>query len=87
MDRKATTWGPWRHIDANMEVERIFSAEQIVVHPELAKIIRDYTKATIRKNPQGTEDITDFSIDYFKKRVDEDNAMRLAALGGNEEDA
>lgn len=34
-----------------MEVERIFSAEQIQVHPDLSKIIREYTKAVIRENP------------------------------------
>ena len=34
-----------------MDVERIFSAEQIQVHPDLSKIIREYTKAVIRENP------------------------------------
>jgi len=68
-----------------MEVERIFSAEQIAVHPELAKVIREYTKAVIRKAPIGADEIVDFSTDYFKKKVDEDNAMRLAALTADEE--
>ena len=31
-----------------MEVERIFSADQIEVHPELARTIKDYTKAVIK---------------------------------------
>ena len=70
-----------------MEVERIFSAEQIVVHPELAKTIREYTKAAIRKAPAGVDEIVDFSVNYFKKRVDEDNAMRLAALSAGEDGA
>jgi hypothetical protein len=68
-----------------MEVERIFSAEQIAVHPDLAKIIREYTKAAIRKAPIGTDEIIDFSLDYFKKKVDEDNAMRLAAISAGED--
>jgi hypothetical protein len=68
-----------------MEVERIFSAEQIAVHPDLAKIIREYTKAVIRKAPIGTDEIIDMSLDYFKKKVDEDNAMRLAALSAGED--
>ena len=68
-----------------MEVERIFSAEQIAVHPDLAKIIREYTKAVIRKAPIGTDEIIDFSVEYFKKKVDEDNAMRLAALSAGED--
>jgi hypothetical protein len=69
-----------------MEVERIFSAEQIVVHPDLAKIIREYTKAAIRKAPIGTDEIIDFSVEYFKKKVAEDNAMRLAALNASGDD-
>jgi hypothetical protein len=63
-----------------MEVERIFSAEQIAVHPELAKTIREFTKAAIRKAPIGQDEILDFSAEYFRKKVDEDNALRLAAI-------
>jgi hypothetical protein len=70
-----------------MEVERIFSAEQIVVHPDLAKIIKEYSKAVIRKAPVGLEEITEFSSDYFKAKVDEDNEKRLAALRIEGEDA
>lgn len=51
-----------------MEVERIFSADQIKVHPDLAKILREYTKAAIRANPS---DLLDFSWSYFKKKVEE----------------
>ena len=68
-----------------MDVERIFSAEQIVVHPELAKIIREFTKAAIRKAPIGTDEILDFSAEYFRKKVDEDNAMRLAAISAEQD--
>lgn len=46
-----------------MEIERIFSAEQIQVHPDLSKIIREYTKAVVRANP---EDLMEFSYNYFK---------------------
>ena len=70
-----------------MEVERIFSAEQIAVHPELAKTLREFTKAAIRKGPSGEEEILDFSAEYFRKKVDEDNAMRLAALSAGDEEA
>ena len=41
-----------------MEVNRIFSAEQIVVKPELPGILKDYSKALIRENP---DDIYAFS--------------------------
>ncbi len=63
-----------------MEAERIFSAEQIVVHPDLAKIIREYTKAVIRKAPIGTDELVEYSSDYFKGKVAEDTEKRLAAL-------
>ena len=52
-----------------MDVERIFSAEQIEVHPELAGIIKDYTKAVIKTNPA---DLLEFSWQYFKKKAEED---------------
>lgn len=51
-----------------MEVERIFSANQIQVHPDLSKIIREYTKAVIRNNPS---DLIEFSHTYFTKLVNE----------------
>ena len=50
-----------------MDIEPIFSAEQIQVHPDLAKIIKEYTKAVIRSNP---ENIVDFSYTYFKEKMD-----------------
>eukprot|EP01031_Cornospumella_fuschlensis_P029980 gene29980-36214_t len=57
-----------------MEVERIFSADQIKIHPELAKILREYTKAAIRANPS---DLYDFSWNYFKKKVEEAEAKKV----------
>lgn len=57
-----------------MEVERIFSAEQIKVHPDLAQILREYTKAVIRANPN---DLIQFSYDYFKQKVAEDEEKSI----------
>jgi non-ribosomal peptide synthetase component E (peptide arylation enzyme) len=54
-----------------MDSERIFSADQIVVHPDLAKIIREYTKAVVRANP---DDIPAFSVSYFRDQMDKDIA-------------
>jgi hypothetical protein len=51
-----------------MEVERIFSAEQIKIHPELGQLLREYTKSVIRANPN---DILEFSWAYFKKQVEQ----------------
>lgn len=51
-----------------MDIERIFSAEQIQVHPELALILKNYTKAVLKANP---EDILAFSVEYFQKKVQE----------------
>ena len=68
-----------------MEAERIFSAEQIVVHPDLAKIIKEYTKAVVRKAPVGTDEILEFSADYFKTELDTEK--RLATLKIEGEDA
>jgi hypothetical protein len=63
-----------------METERIFSAEQIEVHPELAGIIKDYTKAVIKGNP---DDILEFSWQYFKEKAEADSS---AAAGGGGKD-
>jgi hypothetical protein len=71
-----------------MEVERIFSAEQIQVHPDLARIIREYTKAVIKNSPS---DIVEFSYNYFRQKVEEAEEAaerkRLAddAAQGNED--
>lgn len=58
-----------------MEAERIFSAEQIRVHPDLSKIIREYTKAIIRNNPG---DLIEFSWRYFKELADSEEEKALA---------
>ena len=63
-----------------MGVVPIYSAEQIQVHPDLAKIIKEYTKAVIRKNP---EDLLAFSAEYFKERVDK-NALAAADDGNGD---
>ena len=55
-----------------MEVERIFSADQIEVHPELSQILKDFTKAVIRANPP---DILVFSEQYFKEKLDASRTM------------
>eukprot|EP00600_Ochromonadales_sp_CCMP1393_P010008 CAMPEP_0174955204 /NCGR_PEP_ID=MMETSP0004_2-20121128/854_1 /TAXON_ID=420556 /ORGANISM="Ochromonas sp., Strain CCMP1393" /LENGTH=74 /DNA_ID=CAMNT_0016203111 /DNA_START=200 /DNA_END=424 /DNA_ORIENTATION=- len=72
-----------------MEQERIFSADQIKVHPELAKIIREYTKSVIKANP---DDILEYSWNYFKEKVDDEAEEKLqtwkeseAATFANEE--
>jgi hypothetical protein len=36
---------------ADVREMRIFSAEQIVVHPELPMVLKNYSKEVIRKNP------------------------------------
>lgn len=49
-----------------METNRIFSAEQIEVHPELPVILKDYSKAIIRANPKN---IYAFSAEYFRVKA------------------
>ena len=39
------------------------------VHPDLAKIIRDYSKAVIKAGPS---DVIEFSWEYFRKKVEDD---------------
>jgi hypothetical protein len=57
-----------------MEIEKIFSADQIKIHPELAQILREYTKAVIRANP---DDILEFSWSYFRSKIEENDAKKL----------
>lgn len=47
---------------ADVKQMRIFCAEQIEVPPTLPEILKDYSKAVIRNNPQ---DIIDFSKKYI----------------------
>lgn len=45
-----------------MDIEPIYCAEQIVVPPDLADILKAYTKEVIRRQPQ---DLLEFSAIYF----------------------
>jgi predicted Ser/Thr protein kinase len=65
-----------------MDVDRIFSAEQIKVHPNLPKTIKDYTKAVIKANP---ENIIEFSYNYFKAKADETEKRYLESVAKEEE--
>eukprot|EP00615_Pteridomonas_danica_P016266 CAMPEP_0114389438 /NCGR_PEP_ID=MMETSP0102-20121206/8665_1 /TAXON_ID=38822 ORGANISM="Pteridomonas danica, Strain PT" /NCGR_SAMPLE_ID=MMETSP0102 /ASSEMBLY_ACC=CAM_ASM_000212 /LENGTH=70 /DNA_ID=CAMNT_0001547351 /DNA_START=24 /DNA_END=236 /DNA_ORIENTATION=+ len=47
----------------SFEANRIFSAEQIEIHPDLPKLLKDYSKAVIRANPK---DVIAFSAEYFR---------------------
>jgi len=59
--------------------ERIFYTEQIKVPPALPGILRDYTKAVIRKQPSGTETdpqsarlrLYQWSAEYFRAKLAE----------------
>eukprot|EP00952_Eustigmatos_sp_NYUAD-ZCMA_P007893 33190-Eustigmatos_ZCMA.PRE.1 len=51
-----------------MEPNRIWSSEQIQVHPELPGVLKEYTKAVIRASPP---DILLFSLEWFKEKVKE----------------
>lgn len=60
-----------------MEIERIFSADQIQVHPDLPRILKEYTKAVIRGKP---DDLTQFSWLYFKGKVEAAEQAHTLAL-------
>lgn len=49
-----------------MDVNRIFSAEQIAVPPDLPLVIKDWTKAVIRDNP---DDLLHFSLKWFQDKA------------------
>jgi hypothetical protein len=49
-----------------MDIDRIFTADQIAVHPDLPRIVKDYSKAVIRANP---EDLLEFSLQYFQEQI------------------
>ena len=55
----------------SMDIDRIFTADQIAVPPELPQIIKDYTKAVLRANPK---DLLEFSRDYFQTQLAKANA-------------
>ena len=47
------------------DTNRIFSAEQIVVPPDLPKVLKEWTKEVIRANPA---DVLAFSAEYFAEK-------------------
>ena len=47
---------------------RMYCAEQIQVPPDMAPILKAYSKAVIREGPS---DLIAFSVDYFKKMIDQ----------------
>lgn len=49
-----------------MDVNRIFSAEQIAVPPELPLVVKDWAKAVIRERP---EDVRRFSLQWFQDKA------------------
>lgn len=59
---------------------RIFSADQIVVPPELPGILKDFSKEVIRENP---DDLISFSKDWFEAKVKEQ--QEAAAAAGDDE--
>lgn len=48
---------------------RMYCAEQIQIPPDLPPILKAYAKAAIRKPPE--QDLIQFSVEYFKKMLDE----------------
>ena len=46
--------------------EPIFTAEQITIPPELAEVLKSYTKAAIRSNPA---DLLTWSQSYFEEKA------------------
>jgi hypothetical protein len=68
--------------ESRMDLERIFSAEQIKLHPILPKILKDYTKAVIKANP---ENIVEFSYNYFKDKVDDTERKYQETIAREEE--
>ncbi|KAG7395683.1 hypothetical protein PHYBOEH_003362 [Phytophthora boehmeriae] len=51
---------------STMDVNRIFSAEQIAVPPDLPQVLKDWTKAVIRENPT---DLLTFSQQWFQDKA------------------
>jgi hypothetical protein len=48
---------------ADVREMRVFSAEQISVQPELPRVLKDFSKEVIMKNP---ENLIMFSRQYFE---------------------
>eukprot|EP00695_Tsukubamonas_globosa_P000792 TRINITY_DN170_c0_g1_i2.p1 TRINITY_DN170_c0_g1~~TRINITY_DN170_c0_g1_i2.p1 ORF type:complete len:72 (+),score=14.35 TRINITY_DN170_c0_g1_i2:78-293(+) len=49
-----------------MDVDVLFSAEQIKIPPELASVLKEYTKNVIRSKPTA-ENLHKWSANYFAK--------------------
>lgn len=58
-----------------MDVNRIFSAEQIAVPPALPQVLKDWTKAVIRDNPT---DVLAFSLAWFHDKTQIETRRRAA---------
>ena len=61
---------------ANVREMRIFSADQIVVPPDLPNILKEYSKEVIREDPK---DLIEFSKDYFEMKAAELKEAEAAA--------
>ena len=59
-----------------MDIDRIFTADQIAVNPDLPGIIMEYAKAVIRANP---EDLLEFSLKYFEDEVAKTSNLKESA--------
>jgi hypothetical protein len=66
---------------ANVREMRIFSADQIVVPPELPNILKEYSKEVIRENPA---DLVAFSKEYFEMKVAEQKEAAAATKAAAE---
>ena len=53
---------------ADVLKQRIFSAEQIVVHSQLPQILLEFSKEVIKSNPG---DLVSFSRQYFEQKLRE----------------
>lgn len=51
---------------ADVREQRIFTTDQIKVHPELPFVLKDFAKEVITKNPQN---ILKFGREYFEKKI------------------
>ncbi|KAE9324869.1 hypothetical protein PF008_g17012 [Phytophthora fragariae] len=59
----------------NMDVNRIFSAEQIAVPPDLPHVLKDWTKTVIRENPT---DLLAFSQQWFQDKAAQASQRKAA---------
>lgn len=50
---------------------RIFQAEQIVIKPEMAGVLKDWAKEVIRQQPTNAAEIYRISYEHFAKKVED----------------